>query len=77
MGFGGVRMEGEHMRIAPKLPKKWNRLVFPLCFKGNSLKVTADYKSVAVENNGKKNVRILLGKEMVTIAAGQRVKRNL
>ena len=33
MGFGGVRMEGEHLRIAPKLPQKWNKLVFPLRFK--------------------------------------------
>lgn len=77
MGFGGVRMEGEHMRIAPKLPEKWNRLIFPLCFKGNSFIVKADHKSVVVENNGKKDVAILLGKEMVTIAAGQKVKRNL
>lgn len=77
MGFGGVRMEGEYMRIAPKLPEKWNRLIFPLYFKGNSFIVKADHKSVAVENNGKKDVVILLGKEMVTIAAGQKVKRNL
>ena len=77
MVFGCVRMEGEHMHIAPKLPKKWNRLVFPLCFKGNSLIVKAGHKSVAVENNGKKDVVIHLGKETVTIAAGQKVKRNL
>ena len=77
MGFGGVRMEGEHMRIAPKLPEKWNRLIFPLCFNVNSFIVKAYHKSVVVENNGKKDVAILLGKEMVTIAAGQKVKRNL
>ncbi len=29
MGFGGVRMEGSALRIAPKLPENWSRLVFP------------------------------------------------
>lgn len=77
MGFGGVRMEGEYLRISPKLPEKWKKLVFPLQFQGSSLNVIVTPNTVTVANNGNKDVTILIGKEMVTIKANEKEERNL
>lgn len=77
MGFGGVRMQGEYLRISPKLPEKWKKLVFPLQFQGNSLNVIVTPNTVTVANNGNKDVKILIGKEMVTIKANEKEERNL
>lgn len=77
MGFGGVRMEGERMRISPKLPQKWNRLVFPLVYQGCSLRITVDEHAVMVENQGMKNVELLIGKELVSVSAGEVVRKEL
>lgn len=77
MGFGGVRMEGEHLRIAPKLPQKWNKLVFSLRFKGEPLKVEVEKDVVLVENRGKNQVFLLIGKEFVNIPAGHKVQKPL
>lgn len=77
MGFGGVRMQGELMRIAPKLPEKWNRLVFPLVLKGCPLHVTVTKENVTVQNRGSKEVTLLLGTEKVTIPAGECAQKNL
>ena len=59
MGFGGVRMQGEYLRISPKLPEKWKKLVFPLQFQGNSLNVIVTPNTVTVANNGNKDVKWL------------------
>lgn len=77
MGFGGVRMEGEHLRIVPKLPQKWNKLVFPLRFKGEPLKVEVEKDVVLVENRGTNQVSLLIGKEFVNIPAGHKVQKPL
>lgn len=77
MGFGGVRMQGEYLRISPKLPEKWKKLVFPLQFQGSSLNVIVTPNTVTVANNGNKDVTILIGKEMVTIKANEKEERNL
>lgn len=77
MGFGGVRMVGDMMRIAPRLPEKWTRLVFPLTYQGCRLTVTADKKEVSVENHGNHSIMLLIGKEKVEINAGETVRKNL
>lgn len=40
MGFGGVRMLNETLRIDPKLPQNWEKLEFPMYWQGNHLHVT-------------------------------------
>lgn len=75
MGFGGVRMEGEHLRITPRLPEKWTGLRFPLRFQGVSLWVSVNQREVVVENKGKKEISLLLCGDLITISAGQRAKK--
>ena len=77
MGFGGVRMEQDMMRICPALPKPWTKLVFPLKVKGNPLKVTATKEEVTVENKGITDICIILSGEKTEIKAGTQVTKKL
>ena len=49
-GFGGLRMLGGKLRINPRLPEKWNRLVYRICWRGQRLKVEATKERVTVIN---------------------------
>ena len=70
-------MEGENLRIAPRLPKKWSKLVFPLSFQGVPLKITVDHSEVAVENHGDKDIELLIGSEKTCIKAGHKESKSL
>lgn len=48
MGFAGVRMLNEKLRINPKLPKHWNSLSFDMYWKGNLLHVFIDDKKLHI-----------------------------
>lgn len=74
MGFGGVRMKGEDMHIAPRLPQKWNKLVFPLCVKGCQLKITASHDDLSVENMGQRESVLVLNGKRVLIEPGTVVR---
>ncbi len=77
MGFGGVRMKGEKLYLTPKLPQKWTKLTFPLCIKGNFLKISVDKTSVTVINHGNEEVSFLLQEEMVKVPAGMKMERKI
>lgn len=79
MGFGGVRMEGENLRIAPKIPETWTKLSFPLEFQNCRLQVEISQKEITVENKGEKAITIIMGidKDKTIIEAGKIVKRDL
>lgn len=49
-GFGGLRMIGGKLRIAPRLPEAWRRLRYEILWRGQRLAVTATKESVSVEN---------------------------
>ena len=74
MGFGGVRLKGEYLHIAPKLPEKWKKLIFPLCLKGCQLKITAAHQELIVENMGQQESSCVLNGELLSIEPGT-VKR--
>ena len=73
-GFGGVRVVGSELHIAPRLPKKWQRIAFPLCWRGQTLSVDAVPGSVTVRNRGGKPVDLVVCGKAVTLAAGEAVK---
>lgn len=77
MGFGGVRMQGDDLRIAPRLPKKWKKLDFPLHWQGVPLRVCVEDGKVAVENKGDKDICILFAEEKTKIPSGQKVIAEL
>ncbi|MDQ6742646.1 MAG: glycoside hydrolase family 65 [Candidatus Dormibacteraeota bacterium] len=48
-GFGGVRPEGECLRIDPHLPDSWSRLAFPFTWRGGALCVKAAHSQLEIE----------------------------
>ncbi|MDP5273040.1 glycoside hydrolase family 65 protein [Chengkuizengella axinellae] len=57
-GFGGIRVLEGQLRIEPKLPENWSKLVFPIYWHGDRLKVVITKESVIIENITKENKRI-------------------
>lgn len=56
-GFGGVRMLGGKLRIAPKLPEAWSKLCYTILWHGQKLAVTVMKDSVEIVNEtGTKSV---------------------
>lgn len=51
-GFGGLRSDGEILKIAPKLPKKWNKYSFKIKYRGSIIKITKTKDNLIIENNG-------------------------
>lgn len=70
-------MEGNLLRIAPKLPKQWDTLEFPLMLQGNPLWISASHEEVVVENRGSHAVTLILVDETVEIAEGEKKKKTL
>lgn len=73
-GFGGVRVVGSDLRIAPRLPACWHSLSFPLVWQGQPLKVVINENGMTVENQGCKAVALLLNDTKTEIPAGTAVR---
>ena len=56
-GFGGVRIVGDRLRLEPHLPKGWQELRFPLCWKGQTFRVTVRKDSVKLVTESGESVR--------------------
>ncbi|MCL2202721.1 MAG: glycoside hydrolase family 65 protein [Defluviitaleaceae bacterium] len=50
LGFGGLRLVGDKIRLAPALPKAWTRLQFYCWLKGQKIKINITHDTVQVEN---------------------------
>lgn len=44
MGYGGLRLADDGLRILPHLPQKWNKLSYSIMWKGNLIKVVVTQK---------------------------------
>lgn len=77
MGFGGVRIHENLLRIAPKLPKAWKQMTFSLCYQGCRLKVTAGHEKAVVQNQGEKQLTLFIGTEKTVIETGAQVEKAL
>lgn len=74
-GFGGVRVVGHELHISPRLPQAWDRLSFPLVWRGQPLRVTVEGRRAAVENRGASPVEVILKGEKTVLAAGETAER--
>ncbi len=72
-GFGGARVVGGQLRVAPRLPACWQTLAFPLCWRGQPLRVEAERSAVRVSNHGTEAVEIELCGRRTRIAPGETV----
>lgn len=57
-GFGGVRILDNKLRIEPKLPKQWKKIVFSLFWRGDELKICIEHHMLTIENSTQKNKMI-------------------
>jgi trehalose/maltose hydrolase-like predicted phosphorylase len=48
IGCGGVYPAEDALHLAPRLPAGWERLSFPVCYRGSKLRVTIDHEIVTV-----------------------------
>jgi trehalose/maltose hydrolase-like predicted phosphorylase len=48
-GFGGIRPEGDCIRIDPQLPDSWSRLAFPFTWRGMVLRVAASRSHLEID----------------------------
>ncbi|MBR1584865.1 MAG: glycoside hydrolase family 65 protein [Clostridia bacterium] len=73
-GFGGVRVVGRELHVDPKLPAAWRALSFPLVWRGQALRVTADPQGVTVENAGTAPVDVILRGEKRRVLPGEKAE---
>lgn len=71
MGFGGVRIFGNQLRISPSLPMEWSRLDFSITWGGSPLKVYITQNQVEIENRSMNTIEMLVYDNAVTLTAGQ------
>ncbi|KUK17803.1 glycoside hydrolase family 65 protein [Thermococcus sibiricus] len=66
-GFCGIDIEGNCIKIAPRLPSKWKAVKFGFSFRGAWLEIKITPKEVVVKNvEGKKTIKLdILGKELL------------
>lgn len=75
-GFGGLRMTGGRLVIAPKLPTGWRKLRFGVRYLGAPLQVEANQQGVSVRNLGEKTVSVILyGRERL-LAPGETLREE-
>lgn len=58
MGFGGLRATEEGLRLDPRVPPSWERLAFPVRWRGARLEVEADPDTANVRLEGRARVGI-------------------
>ncbi len=51
-GFGGLRTDGEVIRIAPSLPEHWNSYSFRFHYQSISVKVQVNHEDFVIETDG-------------------------
>lgn len=67
-GFGGARMLNGRLRIAPHLPKEWDKLCYTLLWKGQKLAVTVTKDNVEIRNlTGTRTVDVEVNGQVRTI----------
>jgi kojibiose phosphorylase len=77
-GFGGVRVTPDFLDVAPRLPKKWQRLAFSIRYRGLRLRFRMGQRKLVIlaEASGPSvNLRVL--GQRIRIRAGQRLERRI
>ena len=59
-GFAGLRSDGEELRLAPRLPERWNRLTFSLLYRGRVIRVRMERSGtgLTLERGGPLTLRV-------------------
>ncbi|MCJ8011612.1 glycoside hydrolase family 65 protein [Paenibacillus sp. KQZ6P-2] len=60
MGFAGVRMLDGELHLHPKIPGKWQRLSFPLYWKGSLLKLNITKDQLQITTDSKDEIHLVI-----------------
>ncbi len=72
MGFGGVRIYEDQLRIQPHLPDEWDSLLFPICWRGRHLQISVNREELHINNDGNPFTAIVCG-DRKTISYGRNI----
>ena len=76
-GFGGLRMVGEKLRIAPRLPAAWRKLSYTFQWRGQKIAVTVTRGSVRLENlTGTEPVEVEVNGKLCKLEGKASIYRN-
>ena len=70
-GFGGLRIEGNGICLAPNLLSHWRRLSFPLQWRNNMVRIAIEPSAVRIGIEGREAVRVRLDGGSEVMAAPQ------
>ncbi len=70
-GFGGMRWQGEHMLLEPRLPAQWSSYGFHLKFRSATLEIRVSRDAVDIEHKGGAPVAFMVYGQAIEIEAGR------
>ena len=72
-GFAGVRpaTEKDILTMEPRLPDKWDKISFPLVWKGQKVEISIDHRQVTLNNKSNTPIKICLYGKQYGISAGK------
>jgi len=67
-GFGGMRVKGNLLSFAPKIPKQWEAYSFKVNFRNQIIKVNVTQTDTSFEIDGNNELDILVNGKQVTVS---------
>lgn len=66
LGFCGIRLCGEHLRVVPNLPEHWESAAVKIMWRGNRLEITATHQGATIRNLSGGKIEVLTEKGLIT-----------
>lgn len=66
-GFGGIRSDGEKLKLCPTLPEKWESYSFRLSYQSDVLMVKVNQDSVTIASLNGKDIQLELYGNLITV----------
>ncbi|PQJ23300.1 glycoside hydrolase family 65 protein [Tenacibaculum sp. SG-28] len=66
-GFGGMRVKEGTLSFTPQIPKEWDAYSFKVLFRGQVLKVTVEKDNTSFEQEGEKELEIIVNEQRISI----------
>ncbi|MFH4968039.1 glycoside hydrolase family 65 protein [Gaetbulibacter sp. M240] len=72
-GFGGMRIRNNTLSFTPRIPKEWDAYSFKINFRNQTIKVTVNQDTTCFEQDGSKDLDILVNNKSVTLTPENKV----
>ena len=68
LGFLGVRLYGENLRIQPNLPDNWNSVEASIFWRGQKLQIYADKRKLVIKADATSSIQFILNNKIETFS---------